>query len=290
LLFRAGAEALLTELHDELARRTLAIWNASGTGGVYRRYVPWMCCLPSESGPHPVDHPALSHDYDPGGLLTSTRSLSDVNEYLQLPQATQLREDISKDFPADLGSRVAREQVDPEFVSDYLSARAAVEAAHPMFATLYRRLIHVVILFAMPQVRQNTSLDRARGAVFMSFASPMDRWALGLDLAHELGHQALMLLNSADPLLVSDPRTPVFSGVRLTDRPALQSLHAAAALAFMILFASTHSDPLSRVSVNQLAEQLRLTITSLRERCTLTEVGEAVSDDFVQLCRSFASA
>ena len=290
LLLRAGTESLLLALHDELARKTLAIWNTHGTGQTYHHYVPWMCCLPPEDGPRAVDHPALSDQYEAGGPLMATPALSRVNEYLQLPQAAQLREDLIKDFPAGVGPRVAREQVEPEFVADHLSAREAVENAHPMFGVLYRRLIHVVILFAMPTVRQNTSLDRARGAVFMSFTSPMDRWTLALDLAHELGHQALMLLNSADPLFVSDSHTLVFSGVRRTDRPALQSLHAAAALAFMLLFTSGHGDPSSRVSVQTLAEHLQLTISSIRERCAMTEIGQTLLDDFQQLCSRYAPA
>ncbi len=61
---------------------------------------------------------------------------------------------------------------------------------------------------------------------------------LAINLAHELGHQALMVYQNADPIIDGDIRAPVYSTIREENRPAIKSLHAVVALAFMKEFVS----------------------------------------------------
>ena len=79
---------------------------------------------------------------------------------------------------------------------------------------------------------------RARGAIFLSLPknekhSHLD---LAINLAHELGHQSLMIYQGADRILNGKLDAPVYSVIRKTMRPAINSFHAVVALAFMVRF------------------------------------------------------
>lgn len=69
------------------------------------------------------------------------------------------------------------------------------------------------------------SLPRAHGASFIELA---------LNLAHEVGHQALMVYQCGDEILADDLSQPVYSIIRRTSRPAILSFHAVVATAFML--------------------------------------------------------
>jgi HEXXH motif-containing protein len=288
LIIRNGAAHLLTELHDELTRKTLALWNARSVRE-YDHYVPWMSNLP-DTADAVVHHPALLDHYQPGTLVHAPRLLHNINEYLRLPQAARIAKDIIKNLPPeDAGEPLVREEVSESLVERFAAARAALFRAHPLFETLFDRLVHAVVPLRRWELRMNESMDLARGVLFMSFYEPPDLWEDETDLAHELGHQALMLLNSADPLFISDVTAPVYSGVRLVDRPAIQSLHAATALAFTILFLGGRKEPQARELTAQLAQQLRRTSEALRDNCVMTPLGQTILDDYDQLCVSYGN-
>lgn len=289
MIIRAGSDHLLAELHDELAAKTLRAWN-SHARSAYDHYVPWMSCLP-EIGEVVVDHPALSHRYDHGLIVSSVELLNDINKYLGLLQARPIAEDILKNLPPEgRNHAIAQEQVSQHIIDGFSTAKRGLLSSHPIFAILFDRIVHAVIPIRLAQERMNESLDLARGAIFMSLLEPLDIWALQLDLAHEFGHQALMIMNSADPLFTSDIATPVFSGVRLIERPAIQSLHAATALAFMILFARDNTDVSAQQATATFATQLGRTLDSLRDNCSMTEVGQSILDDYRRLCEDFHPA
>lgn len=283
LILRDGAAHLLAELHDELAKKTLALWN-SRSGRAYHRYVPWMSCLPG-SEDVVIDHPALSEAYELGSLVHLKEQLHNINEYLRLPQATNITINIFKNFaPKYAEHPIAQENVESRLIKGFETAKDAVLKSHPLFEALFDRLVHCVIPIRMSESKMDESLDLARGAVFMSFFEPLDQWEIQLNLAHEFGHQALMILNSADPLFDSDIMTPVFSGVRMTERPAIQSLHAATALAFITLFTGERADSTAQATTVMSVTQLQRTIASLRDNCVMTELGQAIVDDYQQLC------
>ncbi len=283
MILRTGTARLLKELHDELAKRTLVLWNAQ-SGRTYGHYVPWMSCLP-RPGEAIVDHPALSDRYAPGSLISSDLQLQTVNNYLGLPQADRIALDIFKNLAKDQAQHpIAQPTVEGPVLELFNRAKESVLASDSLFRKLFDLLVHAVIPLRVSESKMNESLDLARGAVFISFFVPLDEWQIKLGLAHEFGHQALMLLNSADPFLSSDISTPVFSGVRMTDRPAVQSLHAATALAFMTLFSRTQPDSTAREATINYVAQLRKTLLSLRENCVMTEVGEGILQDYEKLC------
>ena len=59
---------------------------------------------------------------------------------------------------------------------------------------------------------------------------------LAINLAHELGHQALMIYQQADSIIEGNLEAEVYSAIRRTNRPAILSFHAAVALGFMAEF------------------------------------------------------
>lgn len=73
------------------------------------------------------------------------------------------------------------------------------------------------------------------GAIFLGkMTDPFARVRSVISLAHELGHQALMMLQTIDNIAGKNREIFVYSGVREVERPLLHSLHAAIALVYMI--------------------------------------------------------
>lgn len=80
------------------------------------------------------------------------------------------------------------------------------------------------------------SSEYAKGAIFLSIPRQAEHAdvELSINLAHEMGHQALMVYQASDQIIEGNLGLPVYSGVRKTNRPAIQSFHAMIALAFMV--------------------------------------------------------
>ena len=106
---------------------------------------------------------------------------------------------------------------------------------------------------------------------------------LAINLAHELGHQALMVYQNAHPIIDGDPRAAVYSAIRSVERPAIKSFHALVALAYMKEFAAkalrnagTSEDRRLRLAlrVEQIDGDLRLGARALRNAgVRFTELG-----------------
>lgn len=115
---------------------------------------------------------------------------------------------------------------------------------------------------------------------------------LSINLAHEMGHQALMVLQAADRIVAGDLGMPIFSGVRKTNRPAIQSFHAMIALSFMVEYTATRLQcpgPLTEVEqtylrkrFQELAEDLKVSLAAF-EDVSLTPVGERLRNDCFDL-------
>lgn len=99
------------------------------------------------------------------------------------------------------------------------------------------------------------SNHHVRGAVFLSLPMNSDtsRFELALNLVHECGHQALMIYQCSDDILLEDLRTPVYSIIRKTERPAILSFHAAIATAFMLEWLSEAMHSISHLVPEELA-------------------------------------
>ncbi len=143
----------------------------------------------------------------------------------------------------------------------------------------------------------------ARGAVFLSIPRLLEfrDLELSINLAHEMGHPALMVLQAADRIVAGDLGEPVFSGVRKTNRPAIQSFHAMIALCFMVEYTVSRVQCPGSLSemeqsylqkrCRELTEDLKISVAAFNA-VSLTPLGERLRDDCADLLvrvRSVAS-
>ncbi len=79
------------------------------------------------------------------------------------------------------------------------------------------------------------------GALYLSAPSAEPRHLqLAINIAHEVGHQALMLYQTSDSIIQPAELTrDVYSAVRRIERPAIQSFHALVALVYMYDFVNS---------------------------------------------------
>lgn len=138
------------------------------------------------------------------------------------------------------------------------------------------------------------STEFLKGAVFLSV--PMQEkfkdLELSINLSHEIGHQALMVYQAADPLIVGSLARPVFSAVRKENRPAIHAFHAMTALAFMcdylnaVIKSSINLRPEEALyfqgRYNDLLKDLGIAIEAFKD-VELTMIGQKIYQDFTTL-------
>jgi HEXXH motif-containing protein len=132
------------------------------------------------------------------------------------------------------------------------------------------------------------------GVIFTTFveraqqSEELRRSVLAVDLAHELGHQALMLYQLTDKILATPHDAPVYSSVRRTDRPAIFALHACVAAAYMIEtciaierspVSSQAEQEFARNSISEIATHQRVGLDSLRKESKFTQIGQLIFDE-----------
>lgn len=158
----------------------------------------------------------------------------------------------------------------------------------------YRKLFGSVVSTFVPLIRTNNirshraafSSHLARGALFLTI--PVNDTLTAkidteVDLVHELGHSALILYQAADPIFVGDSLAPTYSGIRKTMRPAIMSLHAATALAFMLEYLTSRFQraPEEEIrsylisEINSYTVSLQATLQGLAG-AKLTDIGKAI--------------
>lgn len=276
LIVGDGADAVLAALSGRLRAQTLALCN-SLDGRDFSTYSPLMAGRPV--WPEPAPDLLLEAPRETEGEVIVAR------DYLQALTGFL---DAHPDLLVELiGSRddwsiceSVRETRQP-MIAALIDTRNTVVNASPFFAGAYNALIQWIVPLQQPRPR-GWSLQNARGMIFLGFQDGYDATNLALDLVHEMGHQALALFQSADPIFVTDPRAPVYSEVRKTYRPAIQSLHAAAAIAFMTRFLADvdkldHHHPDFHQS---LPDTLERAVATLRKNCEFTPVGAQILEDF----------
>ena len=84
-----------------------------------------------------------------------------------------------------------------------------------------------------------------------------------LNFAHELGHQALITYQKHDKIVLKPHDTPIFSIIRNTERPLIQSIHAMVAVMYMLI-----SNPVKIVEIGEpsfVRERFRGLIDNLKD-------------------------
>ncbi|TVQ77036.1 MAG: hypothetical protein EA369_09685 [Bradymonadales bacterium] len=128
-------------------------------------------------------------------------------------------------------------------------AKQFLLTSHPLLAKRYSALVYSIVpLEALEDSNDRTGVSGThrsgasskllRGAILhvLPCFPEIEFWKIDLavDYAHEVGHQALDVYLAADRILSSPYEEPVYSPIRKVNRPAIMSLHANAALAYIV--------------------------------------------------------
>lgn len=278
ILFDESGVGNISHLSTELRRKTLEL-ACRIDSTIYTHYTPWLCFRPLLT--KTLSHHELCYRlYIQGQIITNKGHLQDIENFLEEHSELTLRNLVGsrEDWRILIDSNSRKNMISE------LNSAIELLLKSCYFERIYSSLVDFIIPLKQPRAR-GWSCQYARGAIFIGFPSGYSRLNLALDLAHEMGHQALALLQSSDKVIASDWDTPVYSEVRRTNRPAFQSLHAATAIAFMVKFVKDLGTPdyVHPEFSYPLTVALDKAICSLRQSCQFTAVGELLLDEFKAL-------
>lgn len=282
VLVGRSAPAVLRSISDQLKRRTL---DQSQVRGL--QYTPWLCSFPVLD-PGRIPQILLETPYMRGRAVSDRQYLGSIAKVMRAEPALILDQLIGnpEDWNIHCDVAVTRPMmiVELDDISDH------VRGISTFFDDVFDAVVEMVVPLHQPRAR-GLSSQLMRGVIFLGYAPGYSSIDLALDLVHEMGHQALALLQSCDPLFVSNPHAPVFSEVRHAARPAVQSLHAAAAISFMLEYVSNadipnHLHPDFDIT---LSDALERAVAALHESCRFTDLGEQILLDFERLLNSVHS-
>lgn len=233
-LIGEAANQRVTALEERLNSQVVSQVGQT-LGQDFNAFQPWMTCksrvaeaktLPCVSGPY-----------------LSPKELAHLHEFLSTTDNQPL---------GTIGMPTSELQVlhdDAAAVKEFYQlvdqALAMIFQVSPSIEVLWKSLVKQVVPLApvSPESKvrylgSGISNHRFRGAVFTHPPLPDEFKAeeLAINLVHELGHQALMVYQYADPLFQAPASLPVYSAIRKVHRPLVMSFHALTALTFMCEF------------------------------------------------------
>lgn len=285
---------IITELNKDLSQKTLE-FISERFNQRFPHTVPWMSlmCLTDFE----IKDPSIFFDiYKRGCLLSDPQDLQRIASFLKTEGKPIIDRTLSPRtgiiYTHDISIIEDLGEKKEAWVSCFDKAKALLLESDALFPEIFYELVHFVVYVKVPQ-KFAFSTHLARGAVF--FTPPVEKHpeiTMAIDLVHELGHQVLMIYQSADTLIASSLEQPVWSAVRQTYRPAIQSMQAAAALTYMLilvknLLGKQNINDSEREYISQAFEAMKTglssTLFSLREHCQFTEVGQQIMQDFEQV-------
>ena len=187
-------------------------------------------------------------------------------------------------------------EVIQNFSQTFKKALDILSRTCPWIKEMYDTLVHQV-LFIKKEVKSIRAMSThfLKGTIIFrvslvnNFSNLIN---LVVDIAHEVGHQVLMLLLMSDKIISSSYEDPVYSGVRKENRPAIKSLHSAVSLIYIIsclkgilknlpdLEKDLREDILSQKSDYEL--NLNLNLESLMSTCKFTNFGSVIIREMSQ--------
>jgi len=259
------------------------------------KYSPWLSVPAPVSCLEPVL--AVSSQSSGGSLITNATYLAALTALLQ----ESGNHAVSRIVPTDICVRldVDVEHHLPDAAKDVEGSRDALANAAPWISDLYDLLIQCIVPITHHRqeipVKRGFSSPSGFGAIFLTFEerdrnAPWFSIELAIDLAHEVAHHVLYAYQSADRILASDLEQPIYSGIKRTLRPAIMSLHANVALAYMIAAARAfRSGCQCNSSIVEWVEKLiasyeenqSKSLAELLENCQFTELGFAIVNELV---------
>jgi HEXXH motif-containing protein len=154
------------------------------------------------------------------------------------------------------------------FQNEVLTALSYISSVHDikeLFTALIRCFVPISPVNEHQKLREygsGKSCHWLKGAIFLSLPEnhPHAALELSLNIVHELGHQALMIYQDADPI-IKNLNQPVYSAIRKTNRPAIMSFHALVAIHFMLYFftklVNEHSHRFNTEEINYLQDKIK---------------------------------
>lgn len=156
------------------------------------------------------------------------------------------RSNIERVNPKQSAGMILLNKNDPEFEKfNKLAAETKSIISRCDFS--WNARLHLLIHELLPFTNRlfpNTLLDNGSGlstlfyrhGVFLStpVESEVQTFEFCLNLAHEMGHQALMIYEQFDDIVKHDHTELCYSVIRRTERPVIQSFHALIATAYMV--------------------------------------------------------
>ena len=276
----------LYRLNAELRTATVAEFEAED-GREIAGYSPWLSVFPILKDGRLPDELLQEPTQERGGLVTKVAYLAAANRFMG-PRSYLTKNGIYDQKHTDWIPALSVSK-DQKAVFD--AGRRLLLSSNAMFARMYLEMVNFVLPLPGERNRGFTT-HAARGIIYRSIPSNCDKYDVAIDLAHELGHHALMVWQSVDPIIVSDHHQPIYSQIRRTLRPAIQTFHAAVALGFMHHFVETMQQDADcaaagiRRGLNYtetLKKSLLLSINSLREVCQFSNLGNAMLSELQAL-------
>jgi hypothetical protein len=286
LLLGSNSTELLADLKKELNERTRKLCEELDHCS-YETYSPWMSVRPLLQSP--VQRSLLAFKYS-GGLVTDKRHLQEIDSFLQgvgsvIVSGLPVR---YSDWPVMVDVESAR----PDAISCFDEGKALL-CASSCLESQYPVLVDAVI----PQDRERPSgfdSGLARGLVFRTFPKGRSSLLAGFQLAHAMGHQAAILLQSVDPLIEpSDRFNLMHYEVRNDKRSADHALVSAVALGYMAELAKELypdrpapwiSDEHVRGYGATVPKAVQAAVRSIKKATRLTEMGHRVVSELEAHC------
>lgn len=147
----------------------------------------------------------------------------------------------------------SKEDADSERFKDELSQVISVFKSNNSFFNQRFELLVENVIQVVPkkgsQLRVNgsgVSFIQRRKDLYMSVPdkSEVCTFEFALNVAHEMGHQALITYQHYDNIIYGDHRQSVYSVIREKERPAILSFHALVATAYMLELIDSSFDKL----------------------------------------------
>jgi hypothetical protein len=246
-------------------------------------YTPWLSMFPRLPEVELPEQLLLQPTVTRGGLVVDRTYLNAARDFM-LPRTIITRNGI---FDQKHSDWVAETQVSERQFSLYSEGRAVLLACNPTLARLFSELVDFTI--PLPGQRNRGFANHLiRGAIFRTVPEDENKYDVAIDLAHETGHYGLMVLQSIDPIIKSNPDKLVHSTVRNHIRPAIQVFHAAVAMAFMqMVVASMPNDPVCQETgarrgmkyAGTFSNGIAISLELLLRECEFTEIGQQLVNE-----------
>lgn len=284
LIIGEQALSLIPEIASSLKYSTLS-YAKKVDATDYPHYVPWFAARPKLAR---NQSDSIIYDSMPildGRVVVESRYLSAVQEFIFRDKNLVANTLIGTEEDWLVSCSVKEDR--PLMIRGLNEACDNISGKSVFFEMLVRNTVEMIIPLLQKRAR-GLSSDLFRGAVFLGFPENYSSMNLELDVVHELAHQSLALFQSVDPLFDSDPLRPVYSYVRNNSRPAIQSLHAAAAIAFMAKYCQdcSQSDYIHPDFSERPSIVLIKALIELRRECKFTRVGNDILNNFFEIAEA----